>query len=168
MSSFNKILSNIQNEDAEEAANRLIGTAHRAADQAIRVQKARAHFEDAGVHRFLVEQEKAMLAEGFYACYYKDGVDDRASASIGFVPCVGEELIDHHSFGRLNEYRLIIQSHGESVSCSLSSRVHREDYERNLPIGDFSLEHVQHWFERFVREAFEDRKQDDRQKARLR
>jgi hypothetical protein len=167
MADFNRILEDVQTTFAAEKADEAISSARNEAERALIVKAARERFHELGVHRFLREQAEAMKASGFWSRYYEDGISDRASASLGFVPVVGEALNERSSFGRLNEFSLIIQAYaGGDVNCRFAAHAYSEDYVRNLPLADFGLDHVRGWFERFVRQSFERRKQIDAERAR--
>lgn len=167
MTAFDRIREEIQASHAEEKTAAAILAAKEKAKLAIQVADAKRKFQDIGVHRFLREQAEAMSTAGYWNRYYEEGHDDRASASIGFVPAKDEPLDDHHSFGRMNEYSLIIQSYqGGDVHCHFHSRSHSEHFANNLPIETLTLQHVEGWFDEFLRKAFELRKVADEERAR--
>lgn len=162
MSSFNRILQEVREADAHEQTRKTIQAALTSSELESRVLAAQAHFQNIGIHSFLSQEAEAMRAESFWCRSSAEGVPGRASASITFVPCAGEKLNDDPVFGPLNEYTLIIQAFaGGDVDCRFCSRAGTEYFARDLPLNQLALPLVQEWYERFVRLAFEKRKQAD-------
>ena len=100
-----------------------------------------------------------MRAERFWCQSSAEGVPGRASASIAFVPCAGEDLNNDQMFGPLNEYTLIIQAFaGGDVDCRFCARAGIEYFARDLPLNQLTLPLVQEWYVTFCPARFRETK----------
>lgn len=164
MSTFQRILQEVRAADAQEQASKTIQAASKTSEREARVQAAQAHFRNIGLHSFFRAEAEVMRAEGFWCESHEEGVSDRASASVAFVPRAGEGFDLDPVLGRMNEYSLIIQAYGgEDVDCRFCSRAVTEHFARDLPLSALTLPLVKEWYERFVRLAFEKCKQAETQ-----
>ncbi|SOZ17404.1 hypothetical protein [Cupriavidus taiwanensis] len=170
MSDFKSISDEYQKLQAEEAREKKDAAERAVHNAKERVLRTRKEFEEAGVYRYLEEQVEAMKQEGFACRYYRDIVEDRASASITFVAKKGEAIEDRSQFGPgfagdMNTHSLQIQSHGDAVHFMRYSCYRTGTAQDSKALSDLTLDDVQRHFGHFVREAFIDRKVHDDQAA---
>lgn len=153
--SFDKVFDSITQAKNLKAAKVAASASAAAAERAERVNYIRGKFESLGVYTYLEEQATAMRSRNFHASLSRVGADDRASATLEFVP-IQNQPVRKNEIGRDNQWSLFIQSHGETIDCfSSSPSDSRQQIARDFPVSEFTLGKLEEWFDSFVKKALE-------------
>lgn len=159
MSVFKNVVEEVQTRqiEAREAAAAAAERARVEKEQ--RVQHVRARFAEIGVYSFMREQAEQMTQLGFWNKFRENAVDDRASASIEFVPKAGEQPRDSHPNRNVNVRQIVVSCMGDTVECLTGTQNQRAE------LSQLNADMVAKWFEAFARRALEDRSKEDNDEA---
>lgn len=154
MTDFDQLLHAIESAEAEAHSQTAIDAAQASAQREERVRALRARFEQIGIARYLQAQADAMVQQGFHARLHTFEMDDRAHASLEFVPVRGEPYQKHPTFGTNTVDLVILAFDTGDVDVTINARSHRDTIAPGVKIDQLTLTLVQAWFAQFANFAF--------------